>query len=319
MTGPRRGALWPFAASVVAVALVAASILSADGASAGAGAPASATELLTEFAWSAPADLTGPFAVGIRIEVQEEAWCEHDVLAHGTRNRENPVEFWLMVEEFDPGGVEATISNSLTWTRTAQVHVGSTVDTRVLDEDTWNWAKAAGGGARTGGQLVLTVVAFDLGLFPGAGVESPLTIELSCEEPFRIVSWYEGHEGRSFTQGTLETGVGATVNTGSSSLRTSLADGLKEEFGTARVRLQMNFGPFRPADDYQGRLVLNHPDGSRSWDLSPLDRPRWISLDVDADPGTYELLLDWAGTNSFQHIPMGVLVGMDPVDPTLRV
>lgn len=310
---------WTVLAALAVTTVAVAAMVAPGAALAGATGGTASTDTMTSFQWEAPRNLTGPFAMSVRIDVTETTWCDYETTAYGTAQEDDPVAFWMLAAQ-DPGGSGGT---ALLLSRRAQAHVGSTVDTRtVTPGPRGDWAAGPGGGALVEDQMVLTIAAFDLGPVPSPDIDTPLSVEVACEDPFRIAGWHEGHQGRSFTQSSLQGGVGASADagTGVGAVRVSRGDGLTETFDTARARLQVS-PPLGGA--FEGDLRLDHPNGTWSRHLESEEQPpqpRLVVEDFDAGPGRYGLRLDWAGMNriwSFE--PFGILVGMDPVDPDDRI
>lgn len=315
MTELRRHPRWSVGV-VLMVAVVAVAMMTPIG-SVGPAAAESGDEdgRLYGFKWKVPTNYTGPFAMSVRIDVTAETWCDTDITAYGTVTDDNPVMFWSLTEADDKGFG----SVGRLWMHRGQVHVGSTIDTRTLFTASGDWATGPGGGVLVEEHMVLTIVAFDLGLSDDASADTPLRVEVACDEPFHIAHWYEGDQGRSFTQGTLEGGVGTTVRTGlwGPSVGLSRGDGLDETFDASRVRLQVDL-PWRLYSKYWGEFTLRHPDGVDAWEVDEEGPPRIIH-NVDSGPGDYELRLDWTGEKDLGSPLMGALVAMDPIDPADRV
>lgn len=305
-----------YVAAVAAIAATLAATMVPPGtALPGATAGTTSTDTMTSFRWEAPRNLTGPFAMSVRIDVTETTWCDFETTAYGTAQEDDPVAYWMLAQDRDGTAWTASVLS-----RRAQAHVGSTVDTRtVTPGPRGDWAAGPGGGSRVEDQMVLTIAAFDLGPVPSPDIDTPLSVEVACEDPFRIASWHEGHQGRSFTQSSLEGGIGASVDAGTpvGAVRVSRGDGLTETFDTARARIQVS-PPWEGA--FEGDLRLDHPNGTWSRHFESSQHPRVVAEDLDAGPGRYDLRLDWAGLNRhFSDQPFGILVGMDPVDPGQRV
>lgn len=317
MTALGRPPRWSVAVVGVVAVVVVASLLPSISVGLPAAESGDEDETLYGFTWKAATNYTGPFAMSVRIEVTQYTRCDTGVTGYGTITNDNPVMFWGLRET--DGGAGGSQGYRL-WMHRGQVHVGSTVDTRTLFTTGGTWVAGAGGVSGFEDHMVLTIVAFDLGLSEDGSADTPLSVEVACDGPFRIAHWYEGDAGRSFTQGTLEGGTGATVRTTlwGPSVGFSDGDGLDETFDASRVRLQVDL-PWRLYSKYWGEFTLRHPDGVDTWEVDE-EGPPSIRHDFDSGPGDYELRLDWLGETDWPSTPlMGALVAMDPVDPADRV
>lgn len=266
----------------------------------------SSTSSVSRFHWEAPADLNGSFAAVLRVEVSSgTTFCEMSMQALGSFDNRNPVSFWATVG--GPTGSEYQ------WVWPVQAHAGDHVDTRDVTQvrrDEW------GASSHVRGQFEdtfrVTIAGFGLGLWErnDPPVDTPLSIGLTCEDPVRI-SLEAGREGRSWNQGTLEGGVGYTVNLGPTSTvaprSISVNDGLEVPFDASIVRF-LSWHPL--GDDFEGDLGLAHPGGSERWTLSP---EKWGLMKHTGNAGTYRVTLDWMGRD-YLRPPSGILLGLEPVD-----
>lgn len=253
----------------------------------------------TTFTWQAPKNFTGTFAATVIVDPQGEARCTRSVSATGTFNASNPVAFW------QTGHLEYAGH----WRHPVQVHAGP-ADTRPLTATKGgSWNKPGGLGERTieeGETIQFTVAALDLKHRDDSGLDSPLTIEVSCDAPIDVER-QAGRHVRTFTPETLEGGIGASTNLPPTRI-VAHDDRLVETFETPIVRFQA-FQMVSPPSDREGTMRLDHPGGSESWTWDPAGPDR---IDLEGAPGRYEVTLDWYGDWSDPLV--GAIMGLEPVD-----
>lgn len=286
----------------VAMVLLLTSVPSTIGPIVGQSAAASGDIQTTEFHWEAPADLTGAFAAIIRIDLDGQTRCDLRIVATGTSEEDNPIVFWRS----SPSGLTAA-----GWTRGLQAHAGP-ADTRILDPVGGDWWFGPSTHRLIRGSQEWTFAGFGLGLYEGAPVDSPVSIDLSCEDTVSLTLW-AGREGRSFDQETLEGGIGWTVPGNPTTewvvpRSGSIEDGLMATFPSSAVRF-LSSRPFG-GDDYNGTLTLEHPDGEQTWHIAPNQPSDLMSL--DGASGSYRINLDWVGRD-YWVAPFGILAGVNRV------
>lgn len=290
-------------AAGLALTLVIASITTAPGSVAEpAEGPANGDGAIDRFNWSAPADLAGTFVAILRGDVTTDTFCRVKVLAVGRFIDEDPVAFWTTFTSDDRGSA----GGGHIWQPVAQAHVGSIIDSRALMEADGHWGASGQSGGTVEETFEVMVLAFGLDPAEAQDLESPLSIEVTCDHPFAITGLHAGRAGRSFTQDSLGGGVGATVNAvpGASA---SVGDGLEASFDEARVRF---VAVTRFAEVRHGELTLEHPEGTRSWTFGQFEPS---DLLFDGGPGDYRLDLTWATAARTDEL-FGFLVGVDPVE-----
>lgn len=267
--------------------------------------------------WDAPDNLIGTFVARFLIEVPETTFCWTNVTATGNTSRapEDPIVFW-MATGIQDGPDFAGMSGTM-WSRSVQAHIGSAVDTRQFTTSDGRWGTVLASGQRVRDVVDVTLATF--GLEASDPDQSPLRISIACDDPYSL-ELFASRDGRSFTQQSLQDGVGATAETNTpivpDSKRTAVShdDHLEHTFDTSQVYLQSEMFTYGGADEdaeEMGTMVLDHPDGSESW-TKDRDDPdvKWVFA---GGAGDYDLTLDWAGHGRSKG-PMGVLVGFDPVD-----
>lgn len=301
-----------FASVVAALALITVSTGLLRGTATG-DAGASMQETLfdrTRFEWSAPPDMTGTFAAIVRIEVSEPTRCWSNATAEGRVDGEiggaendNPVVFWHFVVSPLPFGEARGLAAS-TWFRQFQVHAGA-ADTRELTPVDGDWGMTPRNGGDVFDIMETTVAAFSLDRREGGGLNSPLSLEITCGAAFRIVSLEGGRHARSFTDETLRGGVGFTLREPVNQ-KLAVNDRLEEGFGVPHVRFQGTFVTDHAPPDAD--LTLRYPLGEEEWIPEPFDRR---IFGVDGPGGDYELEVDWLSDSEDK--VLGVLMGVDPV------
>lgn len=308
--GPRRGEE-PFKGLAAILAITAMVVVGAlplvpgTVSSAAAGAQAVTDGgTMTEFSWTAPPEMTGTFVAVIELEVLEPTRCSESVRGTGTFTDENPVVLWVRTDDGSGRGL-----NFAQWDRSFQAHVGDVVDTRHVmsvehPNNAWGFTPHSGGSVEE--RLAITIAGF--GLSPEFGADSALSIRFTCEDAFRIVSMGAGRRGRSYTDQTLEGGVGWRFKAPFQDTQSYAArDRLEARFDTAHVRFET---AFFSAEQEEGRLTLHHPGGDEAWPLPP---PEATDAIFDGGPGEYTVNLNWRAQGSHFHIS-GILIGVDPVD-----
>lgn len=260
----------------------------------------------TEFHWSAPSNTTGAFAAEFKVTVDQTSFCWTNVSAEGEFDRGDPIAFWLS----DRSGSHI----AGLWTHGVQAHAGPTADTRWItgpDNETWGMGARSGRRVTPGDALVQTLAVFGLDIRDERSDGTPLEITISCEgDPFSL-SKAASRTGRSFTQESLEGGVGTTVRL-QRTIGVSVDDGLTQRFNTSRTRFMGWLEWGRHNGQSWGNVTLHHPDGDRSWTTGePAGRVGFAAH--EGGPGRYTLEVDWA-QHSRTPQPYGILVGLDPVE-----
>lgn len=290
-------------AAVLALAVVAASTSAAFTTLAAPGpAPRDSGEQNDVYRWEAPTDLNGTLIVSLAVEVDKTTWCEADTVASGRFDPDNAVGFWASTSE--EGRIRTSSAGS--WSRGVQAHAGDTVDTRDLSTPEGRWRQSPSMGLRVSEGFTYTFAGFGLEAWEGAPDGPPYTVEITCDDGFHVTEKKAGRDGRSFKQETLEGGVGASVYVPTQTVSASRDDGLAHTFDTSTVRFESTFSP----GTNHGELTLDHPAGTARWQIGR-DGPRQATH--TGGPGTYAVELDWVAEDGRGH-PMGILVGMDPVD-----
>lgn len=259
---------------------------------------------MTEFSWDAPAGMEGRFAAIVEFEVQEQTRCSRNLIGTGEFRDDTPVVMWARWAK-GSGGRSLSFAQ---WDRSFQAHVGDFVDTRDFMSVDGAWGFFPQGGGKVEERFTLTIAGFGLEQQQELGADFPLSIDIQCEDPFRVVSMQASREGHSYTDQTLEHGVGAKFAT---SLTDTMAfankDRLEARFDESRVRFET---AFFAAEDEVGRLELHHPGGVVEW---PLPQPEADDAVFDGGPGEYAVELNWRAKGGHFHIS-GILIGVDPVD-----
>lgn len=266
--------------------------------------PASGVGATTSFHWEAPRNYTGPLAVMITVTVQEEGWCEMKTRAAGRFNSTSPIAYW---QSTTLGGPESHGTFIGYWGYNLQAHAGP-ADTRRIHGPEGRWDKLQGSsGRRVREVLTLNIAAFDLNLWNGTQLDRPLIVDIECDVPIDL-TLKAGQDARSFTEESLEGGVGATVDLGPMSRRIARDDGLSMDFESSYVRFQAVSGIADQATEAE--MTLDHPDGTERWTW---DHSGPEEVGVDGGPGRYDLALDWSSQEVSQHM-YGAVFGVDPVD-----
>lgn len=260
---------------------------------------------MTEFHWEAPSDFTGDFAAVLQITPVQAGRCEIDAAAEGAGTEGTQFLFWMLAIDHLGRG-PAFVG---TWyhggPHPVQAHVGPvhTSDFN-FQEGTWGLRFLAGLGGPP--SIDVTIVGFGLADTEGAG--PPLSIDVTCEEPFRL-SLFGGRDAVGFTENTFRGGVGASVTGNVAAV--NVADAYHAQFDEELVRLQAwkSGGPLPGGS--AGELRLDHPNGTmtRTW---PIDESGGPVL-FDGGPGQYDLHLTLAGAAGYEDF-QGVLIGVNPVD-----
>lgn len=272
------------------------------------GAPS--TGNVTEFQWQAPTNLSGTFAMMLRLEVSQTTFCEASPQAAGAFDDENPISFWqrTVITGEDVSGLG---QGTNTWRRAVQVHAGSIADSRQVTPFGGQWGTGGFDAGVVGESMEITLVAFGLGESEDPHLKSPLSIRVTCDDPFNVTTLMASQQARSFTQGTLTDGIGATVNVGPLAPESfSKYDRLETSFDASMVRFQ---AILPDQGDFEGTLALHHPGGSVDWSLRPGILPSERFVAFDGTPGGYAIELDWHGRD-YSDDPMGILIGLDPVE-----
>lgn len=269
----------------------------------------SSSHNMTEFHWDAPPNMTGTFAMLLRLEVENPTTCTVSAEATGQKQDGNPIAFWVRIVAAGESG-RAIIQITQAWSRPFQVHAGSVVDSRHVTPAGGSWGQGGLGSALVEQSMEITLAAFDVGVTESAGEDSPLLVRVTCDDPFTIATLMASQHGRSFSQETLTGGLGTTINVGPLAPESfSKGDRLATSFNTSHVRFQATF-PNR--GDFEGTLALHHPNGTDDWSLRP-GVPRSDTLiNFDGITGDYEVGLDWFGSD-YPYEPEGILIGLDPV------
>lgn len=291
------------AISVLAVATLAVASVSTGHTPASTDVQRSSTIPVTEYRWTAPADLNGTFALRLGIEVTTPTHCTTHTEAVGAFDPANPVAFWRKAQTADGD----FILNAAAWTRAGQVHAGSTADSRRASTIDGRWRAFPSGGLNVERSFEVTWATFGVGLGHDAELDSPLTIEVDCDAAFEITERQAGTGGRSFTQGTLKGGAGATANVPLDGASASVDDAMEVQIDAQHTAFQAAFSA--PEARY-GHLELHHPNGTARWELGP-DGDRNAELRGPGGAYRVELTRTAMGVNDDVE---GILVGMDPVD-----
>lgn len=268
------------------------------------GSSANGSTSTTGFHWEAPKNFTGPFAAKINITVQERGWCTKRTRAAGTFNATSPIAYWETDTSGDPkpGGSFAGHGHY-----GVQAHAGP-ADTRRFIGPEGRWDKVAGKTERlVNDGFTLNIGAWDLGLWNGTPLDRPLTVDVDCEVPINV-TLEAGQHARSFTETSLEGGVGASVTYGPLPQRLARDDGFAMDFDASHVRFQAL--PVISDLDTSANMTLDHPNGTETWTW---DHAGPISVGLDGGPGRYNLSLDWYSDDNRQHM-LGAIFGLDPVD-----
>lgn len=305
MTEPRRrlGA----AGAILLVSVLLITVFMPIGPSA-TGASTASDSGATTLRFEAPNNLTGTFVGSLVLETDTPASCDHREIASGRYSSDNPVGFWARVST--PSNTTTGLSFR-TSIQVAQAHAGDDVDTRDVTPDIQEWRRNYTFEWGVEDRLVYTVAGFGLQRLPGDSPDrAPLTVEVTCPDHVEIAALYASRSGRSFDQGSLEGGVGASTDLPTGP-RIARDDHLAHRFETDKVRFQAAIEHESPTT--QGDLSLRHPNGTQIWEV-PNDGPAWVGF--DGEPGDYDLGLNWTSVGGPQDLDyaIGVLVGLDRVD-----
>lgn len=275
---------------------------------------AAAGDPMTEFHWEAPANMTGSFALVLRLTVdaEEEVHCTWRTAASGrTDPVNNPVFFWrrgIADGDGSATGIHAVGPGF-------QTHVGPLVDTRPIMLSNGRWVAGGSGGANIDSVLDVTVAAVDLELVddPDLALTSPFSIDVACRNsvtkdpvPFVITTLDAGRQLRTFTHASMEGGAGASL--GARTMSIAALDHMEQTFAADHVRLQTSLAT-GPVMLRQGELSLAHPTGTATWPLGHQSAPHPA---FDGGPGDYAIGLTWAAVRDAEL--SGVLIGVDAVD-----
>ncbi len=262
----------------------------------------------THFLFKAPRDLTGLFAARLRFEWAGENTCSGVLAASGPRVSPNHVYYWS----------EWKSATTFDWTSlyrasNLQIHGAGAIDTRSLDQTSGNWGFAPFFSGKTfTDYLEVTYRAFDVAAWNSSVTDAPVWIELTCERPFTVAGIEAGTDGRSFTRDSLNEGVGASVQMVQPSATVSVGDKLRHTLDEASVLFSVR--------SYQGqngtaigRLTLQHPQGTESWE--PSGNPFYTDeiINFSGIAGAYDVTLDRVGAATADSF-LGSLVGLDAVD-----
>lgn len=272
----------------------------------------------TVWSWEAPKNFTGDIAVVLRLQAENETFCRWESWGVGRVDETKPVLHWQV-------GLKSSGRNGGAFVNAETVHAHAlgTLDTwPVTVEQDGRWSAGRGsasrfGTDRWGHRLNITIAAFNLELWDGAGAEAPFGVELSCDRPVKLSKEAGRHVKGFHLQTMTDDGAGASVYAplgGSTQLGARRTETFSGD-GTELVRFQADYtGDWAAAGD----LALHHPEGTRSWSLSstPSSESDAIGFVVthDGRPGTYHVDVDFVGARTNPPILVGVLAGLAPVE-----
>lgn len=252
------------------------------------------------FSWSASNETTGVVAVELRFRWTGTNRCNLTSGASGRRGGE-PIHFW---DSWRSDNSRGGSSYSTAWI--VQAHHGDVVDTRDHFERSGHWGSIGWlEGPFTDG-LVYRAAAFTVAHWDHPDVEeAPFFLDLSCEEPFHVVSQRAGRQGFTFLSDSLDNGTSATVGAGTG---LAVQETRRGEITTPVVRFSARGGS-NLASHGVSRLTLDHPNGSHEWVRGPDGVGSGGRTTFEGGPGHYEVTLDQAGGWW-----RGVVVGLRSVD-----
>lgn len=277
-----------------------------------ASVPAHATEQVSEtthFVFKAPRDFTGSLAARLRFDWEGENECSGVAAAAGPRGiAPNPVHYWSEWRSATTFGWASLRENP-----NFRIHAAGTIDTRSLIQTSGNWAWRPSFSGTFTDYLEVTYRAFDLAAWNSTlefARDAPVWIEITCQRPFLVTGLEAGTDGRSFTEDSLDDGVGASVRQSGPSATVSVGDKLRHTLDQSTVLFDVRSSQGSPS---LGRLTLQHPQGTESW--APSGNPFHTDevIHFSGGPGAYELTLDRVGAGVVDSV-IGALVGLDAVD-----
>lgn len=278
----------------VAAALAVVLTITSIGAGAAA-APAVEPTSTTSFSWKAPANATGPLAVEVTVDVGPSNQCTTFAAASGADG---------------PGPVVGFIEMDRSWLAISeghivQAHAADAVDTRSDSDGSFRWAGSIRSVGTDSGEVTIFIYNPDMTAWDNRIADRPIEISISCENPITVVSQAGGTELASFTQNSLEGGVGASYGL-IADVSVAVQDGLERDFTADRVRFRLRgFQIFGAAVT---DLRIDHPDGADTWNFVGHQ-----DIDLEGSPGTWEVELTRAGAGLADPF-LGMFAGLDDVE-----
>lgn len=314
-------------AVAVAALIVAAGIPLIGPSTVGEGAETPETNF-TALNWSAPENFTGNIAVHVQLrpsDRSEAAWCEWYQFGEGRVEDDwPPLIHWFWRENRgDPW---------LNRQEAVRAHAAGQLDTRrVIGQATdGTWYHIQKGGRRIHNwTLDLVYVDFNVekvevertGLDDG---ETPWRINISCSNPVEV-NLSAGRAPVPLTHTSMtDGGVGASTRIPRVSVQWNARKA--SSFNATKVLFQATWEPGDESSDMdetldqEGRLSLDHPNGTIGWDLGSLPGPEEEThMSFSGGPGGYTANLELMRTDleadhDSRHVLGGVLAGLDPVD-----